>query len=184
MRAFLRRFRIEHAIVRDDADRIAADPRKTRDERGPVTRLEFIELARVHDPRYHLANIVRFANVGIDHAVQLFRRIARLPGRRQIEIDALLAIQRADDLPRDGERVKIVVREMVGDTGDSRMDIGATEIFRGNNFAGRGLDEWRTAEKDRPLSADDDRFVGHRRDIRAARRARAHHRGDLRNAFC
>ena len=51
-----------------------------------------------------------------------------------------------------------------------------------HDLARRGFDERRAGEKDRALVAHDDRFVRHRRHVRAARGARAHHARDLRNA--
>ena len=45
------------------------------------------------------------------------------------------------------------------------------------------LHERRSAEEDRARALDDDRLVGHRRHVGAARRARSHDHGDLRNAL-
>ena len=63
------------------------------------------------------------------------------------------------------------------------MDIGAAEVLRRDDLAGRGLHQRRAAEKDGALVADDDRLVRHGRDIGAARRAASHHDGDLGNAL-
>ena len=71
---------------------------------------------------------------------------------------------------------------MVGDAGNAAVHLGAAELLGGDDFAGRGAHQGRPAEKDRPLPAHDDELVRHRRDIGAARRARAHDQGDLRNA--
>ncbi len=79
--------------------------------------------------------------------------------------------------------MSIVFREVVGDAGQPRMDIGSAELFRGDFFAGGGLHERRTAEKDRPRPLDDDRLVGHRGHVGAAGRAGAHDHGDLRDAL-
>src|SRR5437879_4024349 len=57
VRAFLRRLRIENAIVGDDADRISPDARKARHQRRSIARLEFIELARVDDAGDHLSYV-------------------------------------------------------------------------------------------------------------------------------
>ena len=81
------------------------------------------------------------------------------------------------------QRVVVVFGEVVGDAGQPRVHIGAAQFFGGHFLAGRGLHERRAAEKDRSGVLDDDRFVGHRRHIGAAGRARAHHHGDLRNAL-
>src|SRR3546814_10194643 len=70
---------------------------------------------------------------------------------------------------------------MVGDAGDARMHIAATEILGADDFTGCGLHQRRTAEEDRALVADDHRLVRHRRHVRATGGARAHHAGDLRD---
>ena len=62
------------------------------------------------------------------------------------------------------------------------MHIGATQFLGRDDLAGRGLHQGGAAEKDRALALDDDRLVGHRRHIGAARRARAHDDRDLRHA--
>ena len=71
---------------------------------------------------------------------------------------------------------------VVGDAGFSGVHFGATEFFGADHFAGRGLHQRRAAEEDGALVAHDDGLVRHRRHVSAARRARAHDHGDLRNA--
>ena len=63
------------------------------------------------------------------------------------------------------------------------MQVAAAEVFGGDDLAGRGLHQRRAAEEDRALVADDHGLVAHRGHVRAARGARAEHRGDLRNAL-
>ena len=62
------------------------------------------------------------------------------------------------------------------------MHVAAAETFRIDVFAGCGFHQRRTAEEDGSLIAHDDRFVAHRRHVRAAGGARPHHQRDLRNA--
>ena len=81
------------------------------------------------------------------------------------------------------QRVGVVERVVVGDAGSPAMDIGAAQVLRRDDFAGRGLHQRRAAEEDGALVADDDRLVRHRRDIGAARRAASHHDGDLGDAL-
>ena len=63
------------------------------------------------------------------------------------------------------------------------MYIRATKILRGNDLARCCLDQWRTAEENRPLFANDNRLVRHGRHIGATCRARAHDDSYLRNAL-
>ena len=80
------------------------------------------------------------------------------------------------------QRVMVVLRQMIGDARLARMQIAAAQILRAHHLAGRRLHQRRAAEKDGALVLDDDGLVRHRRHVGAARRARAHHHGDLRNA--
>ena len=80
-------------------------------------------------------------------------------------------------------RMIIIFRKMIGHSREPRVDIRAAEFLRRDIFARRGFDERRSAEEDRARAFDDDGFVAHRRDVRAARRATAHHRRDLRDLF-
>ncbi len=72
---------------------------------------------------------------------------------------------------------------MVGDPGDAAVHIGAAQILGADDLAGRGLHQRRAGEKDRALALDDDAFIRHRRDIGAARCARAHDDSNLRHAL-
>ena len=77
VRALLRTFRKQHAVVGDDADRHAFDVRKTAHQRGAKTRLELMELAAIDDAGDHLVHVIRLARVGRYHAVKLTRFIER-----------------------------------------------------------------------------------------------------------
>ena len=62
------------------------------------------------------------------------------------------------------------------------MDVAAAELLGGHLLAGRGADERRAAEVDRPLLAHDDVLVAHRRHVGAAGGRRAVHHRHLRDA--
>ena len=49
---------------------------------------------------------------------------------------------------RDADRVRIVLRIVIGDARLPRMDIGTAELLRGDDLAGRGLHQRRPAEED------------------------------------
>ncbi len=91
-------------------------------------------------------------------------------------------IQAADDLARHGERVRVIVREVVHDAGGARVHVAAAERLGVHDLAGRRLHQRRPAEEDRSLLAHDDRLVAHRRDVGAARGTGAHDDRDLGNA--
>ena len=64
------------------------------------------------------------------------------------------------------------------------MHIAAAQLFSRDDFAGGRFHQRRATEKNRSLIFDDDRFIAHRRYVRATRRAGTHHACDLRDAFC
>ena len=103
-------------------------------------------------------------------------------GALSVDVDALDRVEVRHDAPHQRERMAVVRRIVIRDAGEPRMHVGAAEVLGRDHLAGRGLHQRRAAEEDRALLAHDDRLVRHRRHIGAARRARAHHAGDLRNA--
>ena len=182
VRGLERAFRIENAVVREDPDRDPVEPREAGDERRAVQPLEFVELGGVHEPRDDFANVVLFSYVGRHDAVELGRVVFRLARLVVFEVDAFRLVQVRDDAAADVDRVLIVHRVVVGDTRLAGVHIRSAKLFGGDNLPCRGLHQGRTAEKDRSLPAHDDRFVRHRRHIRAAGGAGAHDGGDLRDA--
>jgi hypothetical protein len=56
-------------------------------------------------------------------------------------------VERRDDGAADLERVVVVLREVVGDAGDPRVDVGAAKVFGGHFLAGRGFHERRPPRK-------------------------------------
>ena len=91
VRALQRRLREEHAVVGDDADRIAQQAREAGDQRRAVAGLELVELAAVDDARDDLAHVVGLADVGVDDAVEVLDRVARLDRRQDLDVDPLRA---------------------------------------------------------------------------------------------
>src|SRR5687768_14778420 len=77
----------------------------------------------------------------------------------------------------------IIFSKMIRNTRETCVDVRTAEILRSDIFARGGFDERRSTEEDRARTFDDDGFIAHGRDVRAARRARAHYRRDLRNLF-
>ena len=144
--------------------------------------LELVKLRAVDEARDHLARVVLRHQRRRHDAVE-FRRIVGGRDRRACRNRrALAGRQRRDDVARDLQRVMIVDGVVIGDAREARVDIGAAEILGRDVLAGRGLHQRRAAEKNRALPPHDDRLVRHRRHVGAARRARSHDDGDLRDA--
>jgi len=61
------------------------------------------------------------------------------------------------------------------------VQVTATQLLSRHDLAGGRPHERRPAEEDRPLAADDDVLVAHRRHVGAAGCARAEHGGQLRH---
>ena len=163
---------------------MAFDVREPADQRGAVARLEFVEIGTVDDARDDFAHVVRLASgrTARHHTthrarapVDVVPRIGQGScGRRSV----LATIART--MP---SACSSSTGEVVGDAGDAGVHVGAAEIFGTDDLAGRRLHQRRPSEKNGAGIFDDDRFVGHRRHVRAAGRARAHDRGDLGDAL-
>ena len=99
------------------------------------------------------------------------------------EFVRLAMIQVFDDVPGDRQCVRVVVGQVIGNAGHSRVNAAAAERFRINNLTGRGFDERWATQEDRALVAHDNGLVTHCRHVGATGRARAQDRSNLRNAF-
>ena len=178
--ALPRRFGEEDAGVGEDRQRIALDSREAADKRLAVCRLELVEAAAVDDARDELARVDLLAERLGHEPVEVGRvESGRLGG---CDLPGWLGSPSAygpHDLAAEGERVLVRDRVVVGDARLPRVDVGAAELLRRHLLARRRLHERRAADEDRACALDDDRLVAHRRDIRPAGRARAHHGCDL-----
>ncbi len=164
-------------------DQEPVQPREPGDQRRAVALLELVEARAVDHPRNDFADVVGLSRVGADDAVDLRGVVERILGVRHVGWQPLDRVQRRHNRAADVERVLIVFGEVVGHSREARVDVGTAELLGGHFFARRGFHERRAAQKNRPRATDDDRFVGHRRHVGAAGRARAHHGRDLRDAL-
>ena len=71
MRALDRGFAEQHAVVGDDADRVAVDVREAGDQRLAVLGLELVELTAVDDAGDDLVDVVGGPRVDGDDVVEL-----------------------------------------------------------------------------------------------------------------
>ena len=121
-------------------------------------------------------------SVGVDDAVDLGRVVRGASGRDEVRRGSASTACSVETIVRAQlQRVLVVFGEVVGDAGEARVDVGAAQLLGRHLLAGRRLHQRRAAEEDRARALDDDRLVRHRRHVGAARRARAHDDGDLRD---
>ena len=147
---FCGRLAEEDAVVRQDPDRVALDPREAADERLAVERLELVEARAVDDPGDQLARVDLVAEVGRDQAVELGRVGRGLLGGRDVPRRVLRRrVQVADDLAHQRERVLVGGRVVVGDAREPRVHVRAAELLGAHLLAGRRLHERRAADEDR-----------------------------------
>jgi hypothetical protein len=173
----------QHAVVGDDPDGVPVHVREAGHEGGAVLGLELREAAAVDEAGDDLPHVVGRARIGRDDPEQLGGVVRRLLDRDALPGRGGARAERRDDPPDDAQRVRVVVGEVVGHPGRARVQPAATELLRGDDLPGGRLHQRRAAQEDRPLVRDDDRLVGHGRDVRAARGAAAQHRGDLGDAL-
>jgi hypothetical protein len=182
VRALERGLREQDAVVGDQADRIAVEPGEAADQGRAVERLELVELAGIDQTRDDLARVVGLLQVGRHDAVELGRVVERVARLGQVQVVALDPVQVADDAPRDGQRVGVVHRHVVGDAGGARVHLRAAQLLGAHLLARRRLYQRRAAQEDRALVLHDHAFVRHGRHVGAAGGTRPHDQGHLRDA--
>ncbi len=77
----------------------------------------------------------------------------------------------------------IIFCKVVSHSGNRGVDLGSTEFFGGNLFAGCGFDERRSSQKNGACAANDHALIGHGWNIGASRSTKPMHAGYLLNAF-
>ena len=148
--------------------------------------LELVELAAVDQPGDDLVHVIGRADIVWHQRIEVLGieiRRARILCRDG-PCGGVIVAQMADDIAHDGQRMLVVLGQMIDHARLARMQIAAAKVLGADLLARRGLHQRRTGKEDRALFAHDHRFVGHGRDVGPARGAAAHHAGDLRNAQC
>ncbi len=146
-------------------------------------RLEFLQIAVVDQPQQHFAVVGRMPVVGADNAVDLARVMARR--QRRSHIPALLGhgAEVGRDAAHDGDRMAVVLGQMVGDAADAAVHLAAAQGFNVNLFLGGGIHQFGPGEEHRALIAHNHRLVAQRRQIGAAGGGRPMHGRDLGDAL-
>src|SRR5262249_7481721 len=149
-------------------NRIAPDAREATNERLSVERFELVEEAGIHDPRDDLADVVAFSRIAWNNVVELGGIMMRILGLGRLHGLTAGRRDRTEHIAHDADRIGIVLRVVIRDSGDPAMDVRAAEFLRGHFFAGGGLHEWRSPEKDRSLIANNDGFIAHGGNVSSA----------------
>ena len=183
VRSFLRRLGKQDAVVGDDAHRHALDMGEAAHQGAAKTWFEFMQLRAVHHPRNDFTHVIGLAGVGGNHAMQLLHVEKRRTGFLHRQLNVFASIQARHSLAGQGNRVGIVVGQMVGHARQTGVHIAAAQIFGGHNFTNRSFHQRWSAQEDGALVFHDDGFIAHGRHISTARRAAAHDHCDLGNAL-
>src|SRR5688572_12305556 len=110
VRALERGLGEEDAVVREDAHRTAVNVREPGDERRTVERLELVEFRAVDEAGDDLADVERDFGIGGNDSVEIFGWIKRIGSRTIIGLRSPRR-RMTDDLPRDRERMTIILRQ-------------------------------------------------------------------------
>ena len=147
MRALLGRLREQDTVVGDDPDRHAVEAREPRHQCRTIARLELVEARAVNETSDDLVHIVRLAAVLRDDAVEFGRIVERLLACLHGDPHLRHAVEIGDDPARQMDGVGIVLGELVGDAGNSRMNVTATEVLRAHFLTRRRLYQWGPPKK-------------------------------------
>ena len=157
--------------------------RKPSDQRGAISRLEFVEITAVNHARNDLAHVKGLARIHGDHAVQFGSVKQGCTRRRQQELLLFYPIEVRHCRTRQRQCVHVVVGQVVGHAREPRVHVATAQVFSADDLADGRLDQGRAGQENRALVLDDDGFITHGRHVGAASGTRTHHHRDLRNAL-
>jgi hypothetical protein len=86
-------------------------------------------------------------------------------------------------LPRQRDRMHVVLRQVVGHARQTGVHVAAPQVFSRDDLARGGFHQRRAAQENGALVLDDDGFVAHGGHVGPTCRATAHHHGHLGNAL-
>ena len=173
--ALLGRVGIEHAVVGQDAHRIAADRRPAADEGCAVASLVLLESGTVHHPGDHLAHVEGLAHVTAHQPEKVLWVVHRLIRGHGGTGMGLLPVEVRHRLAAHADGVHLVHRQVVAQPGNLGVQPGAAEGLIVGFLAGGHLDQGRPGQEDLGLVGHHDVVVGKPRLVGAARGGRPEH---------
>ncbi len=132
-----------HAVVAEDADRVAVDRCPAADQRGAVARLELLEARAVDDAGDHVADVDGLAQVRAHQAEQLLGVVDRRVGAQRGGGSGLAPVQVGDDLAAQAQGVELVLGQVLAESRDLGVHLGAAERLVVALLAGGHLHERR-----------------------------------------
>ena len=173
----------DRPVVADQRHRLALDRGPAADRLLVEQRLELEEVRPVDEARDHLAHVVGILVRRRDHAAQFLDVVERLLERplhawRQ----PIVPVPLGDHVARHADAVGVVLGHPFGHAGNGGVHLRTPQFLIGRDLAGRSLEQRRPGQEHLGLVAHHDDVVGEARQIGAARRGRAVHHRDLRDA--
>src|SRR5579862_4068300 len=167
-------------LIRHDPHRPAANARKSTQHRLPILGAILLELAAIHNPRDDLPHVVLLPRIRREYSVDFIARMRRRPRRfvieRRLRTMPDLVRKRPDSLDA---RFVVWLAEIYR-AADLRVHFRPAKVLRGSFLPNRGLYQRRPREK-QPAALRHENVITHHRQIRPARHAHPHNRGNLRN---
>jgi hypothetical protein len=146
MRRLVGARRIERTVIGDDPDRLAFDPRVPAHRGRTVIGAKLSEIGIIDNPRDHLAHIDRTLVVHRHDAQQFLGVMTRRAMHRRVRARPV-PFQIGHDVARNTQSVAVVFGEIVAETGNTGMHLGAAEFLLGGDLSGCGLQQRRACEK-------------------------------------
>ena len=171
----------EAALVGDDGHRPAFDPPMAADHFRGHRRLEFLEHAAVEHAGKHVAHVVGHPMILGQDVVQVLDRPGRCHGGCEPVGDPRQSREPGNILADLDQARRVVRREVVGDGADFGMGFGPAQRLAVDGLAGGALDQVGAAESHEAGSVHHEDHVRQGREVRPARNATPHDRGDLRH---
>ena len=168
---------IERAVIGDDPDRLPLDAGVAAHGRGTVIGAELGEVGIVDKARDRLAHVDGTLVVHRHDAEQFLRIVARRLERCFRRLRPV-PFQIGHDVARDAQRVAIVFGQIIAETGNGGVHLGAAEFFLGRDLARRGFQQRRPGEECAGAAAHHHDVIGEPRLIGAARGRRSMRHGD------
>ena len=149
-------------------------------------RLELVKLAAVDQPRDHFFHVIGRAHIfGHDGVEVIGVKLGRARVfERYVTRRACVFAQMRHDIAHDGERVLVILGQVIDHARLFGMQITAAKVFSTDFLTRCRFHQRRASQEDRALVSHNHCLVRHGRNISAASRAASHDAGNLRNALC